>query len=464
MLPRITLLLSLGLVLVSGYQDDYSSNYNRPTTNESHTAVFCYVNGTRLVSQSRRNTYQTGHFGVESIKVELCTHIVYGAAVLEPNSWDIRAIDPDLEHRQSSGNKISFDDITELKNRKRDLKVLISVSGTPTAFSQMAKSHREVFVQHAKTFLNKYKFDGLNIDWQYPTRRGGTTEDKQNFGLLIKELKIMFRNEAKLLTASISPMRQTVINGYEYMDGVVMESVDYWFILATEYYGHWSNRIGPNAPLRSRENLGVEKTIDDLKYLFQKHAYKLVLVVPFYGKKFQLRSPLQNNYESPIGKDFVNMHAPAENVILSYREICQKMSNEQWRRGWDSDSETPYIVKDAGAIVFDDAQSVQAKTSMALRRGLGGVMAFSIDMDDFDGDCSDGSGHGRRGGSSSTNAGTNSDGYNYNWRDRSARKYPLLQIMYDTVERGPNSAGLGSASLLLVTMLAAIVALLNLPQ
>ena len=103
---------------------------------------------------------------------------------------------------------------------------------------------------------------------------------------------------------------------------------------------------------------------------------------------------------------------------------------------------------------------------MALRRGLGGVMAFSIDMDDFDGDCSDGSAHGRRGGSSSssTNTGSNSDNYNYNWRDRSARKYPLLQIMYDTVERGPNSAGLGSASLLLVTMLAAIATMLNKPQ
>ena len=70
-----------------------------------------------------------------------------------------------------------------------------------------------------------------------------------------------------------------------------------------------------------------------------------------------------------------------------------------------------------------------------MRNGLGGVMAFSIDMDDFDGDCMEGN---RRSGDS------------YNWRDRSARKYPLLQAMFDTVERGPNSAAMHSSPVVLV--------------
>ena len=74
-------------------------------------------------------------------------------------------------------------------------------------------------------------------------------------------MKIALRNEAKLLTATISPLRQNVIDGYDYNDGVVMDSVDYWFIMATEYYGHWSNRIGSNAPIRSREQYGVVNMI-----------------------------------------------------------------------------------------------------------------------------------------------------------------------------------------------------------
>ena len=32
-----------------------------------------------------------------------------------------------------------------------------------------------------------------------------------------------------------------------------------------------------------------------------------------------------------------------------------------WKRGWDSYSETPYTVRDASAIVYEDAQSVKAK-------------------------------------------------------------------------------------------------------
>ncbi|XP_014214944.1 probable chitinase 2 isoform X2 [Copidosoma floridanum] len=426
MLSKAALLLAFAIVVVFGYSDDYNSNH-RMMANENQTAVFCYINGSRLENQARRNPYQNNYFSIEHVKVDLCTHLVYGAAVLEPNQWTIRAINQDMEQGRS-----------ELARRKSNLQILISVSGSPIDFSNMARSHREHFAKNAKEFLRRHKFDGMNIDWQYPTRRGGKPEDKQNFGLLMKELKIAFRDDAKVLTASLSPLRQNVIEGYDYVDNVMMDSVDYWFVMAFEYYGHWSNRIGANAPIRGRERLGVEKTISDAKQLFQHHSYKLVLVVPFYGKKYQLKEELRGE-ESPINKDYVNLHAPSENVVLSYRDVCQKMSNEHgWRRGWDEDAKVPFIVKDMAAIVYEDAQSVKEKTSLALRQRLGGVMAFSLDMDDYIGDCSN---DGRRG---------VSDNYNYNRRDGNNRNYPLLQSMYETVERGPNSAGLTSASILFV--------------
>ena len=81
--------------------DDYN-NY-KSTTNQSRTAVFCYINGTRLVTQVRRNVYQSVPFTLEHINVDLCTHILYGAAMLDPNTWSIRPIDNDLENRQSTG-------------------------------------------------------------------------------------------------------------------------------------------------------------------------------------------------------------------------------------------------------------------------------------------------------------------------------------------------------------------------
>lgn len=51
-------------------------------------------------------------------------------------------------------------------------------------FKTMASSpkSRKVFVDSALSFVRLYKFDGLDIDWEYPQG----PEDKKNFGLLMK--------------------------------------------------------------------------------------------------------------------------------------------------------------------------------------------------------------------------------------------------------------------------------------
>ena len=60
------------------------------------------------------------------------------------------------------------------------------------------------FVQSVVTFLQQYKFDGLNIAWEFPAERGGAPEDKQNLVLLVSELREV--NEKVLdYTSNICP-------------------------------------------------------------------------------------------------------------------------------------------------------------------------------------------------------------------------------------------------------------------
>ena len=60
-----------------------------------------------------------------------------------------------------------------------------------TKYSAMAKDtkKRAKFVTSTLEFLQKHSFDGLDLDWEYPAKRGGATQDKKNFILLVKELK-----------------------------------------------------------------------------------------------------------------------------------------------------------------------------------------------------------------------------------------------------------------------------------
>ena len=55
-------------------------------------------------------------------------------------------------------------------------------------YSKMASNPtaRKQFASSALSFIRRHNFDGLDLDWEYPGKRGGTKADKDNFILLIQ--------------------------------------------------------------------------------------------------------------------------------------------------------------------------------------------------------------------------------------------------------------------------------------
>src|SRR3954453_547185 len=97
----------------------------------------------------------------------------------------------------------NFAVLESLKKENPSLTVLVSVGGWlwSTNFSDMAltSQSRAVFIESVMEFLTQYKLDGLDIDWEYPGNPGSghpyRAEDKQNFTLLLKELRARFTSE-----------------------------------------------------------------------------------------------------------------------------------------------------------------------------------------------------------------------------------------------------------------------------
>lgn len=59
---------------------------------------------------------------------------------------------------------------------------------------------------------------------------------------------------------------------------------------------------------------------------------------------------------------------------------------------WDDETRTPYAVHENKVITYDNERSMMEKVKFAMEKSLAGAMVWSIDTDDFHGDCSEDSG------------------------------------------------------------------------
>ncbi|KAJ1519301.1 hypothetical protein ONE63_004600 [Megalurothrips usitatus] len=108
-----------------------------------------------------------GRYTPDNIDPELCTHIVYGFATLDYSTLTMSVYDSwaDLDNK-------FYEKVVAYK--KKGIKVTIAIGGWNDSagdkYSRMVRDSaaRKRFVDAAVQFVDKYGFDGLDLDWEYP--------------------------------------------------------------------------------------------------------------------------------------------------------------------------------------------------------------------------------------------------------------------------------------------------------
>lgn len=332
------------------------------------------------------STYRPGDgkFEVEYIDPNLCTHAIYSFVGLE---WTgvVRILDTFNEI-----NKGGFRRLNELRKRNPELKTLVALGGWgegSTRFSPAVNdpTRRANLVNSIVEFVKQYGFDGFDLDWEYPAQRGGAASDKDDFSKLLEELRREFDKHGFLLSAAVASVEASASLSYHIPD--LGRYLDFINIMTYDMHGSWDPVTGHSAPL-------YPGAVDDGFTVHQAIQYwiragapreKINVGIGTYGSSFTLSGNAQCVFGAPaIGAGLAGPYT-REAGTLGYNEICENLST--WNVRWDDQQKVAYACNGNQFVGFDNIESTILKTEYAVQEGLGGVMIWSVETDDFLGKC-----------------------------------------------------------------------------
>lgn len=220
------------------------------------------------------------------------------------------------------------------------------------------------FTESAVNLMQNWGFDGLDIDWEYPTGRPDAL-----VSLVSHTRAELDRYEEKhgdgyhfLLTVAASA-RASMYAGMEW--GMADEALDAWFIMSYDYSGAWVDKSAHHANLHGEPGDGVEASTVDSVFGYIKNVpfpNKVILGMPIYGKSFtQVDATFGSEYDRPAGVD---------NIL--YKDITPNATG--WSCGTDYDLVAAWCHDGERLISYDNIETVQLKVKWAMDTKLGGSM------------------------------------------------------------------------------------------
>lgn len=200
--------------------------------------------------------------------------------------------------------------ITGYKSSNANLKVIASIGGWnfhSALFSKMASSStsRSAFITSLKGTLQKYQFDGVDLDWEYPCSSprtdyvkfscdkitpsqdagGKCPDDTQNLFALIKELRQALG--PKMFISLASPASQDKWEKVQLKE--MSDYIDYWHVMTYDYTVSDiadSKMTAPNCPLHAPpKSTGVTQWSID--YTGKGHHYNnnniMIIIIAVKG-------------------------------------------------------------------------------------------------------------------------------------------------------------------------------------
>jgi len=295
-----------------------------------------------------------------------------------------------------------FHQLQILKANNPHVKTFISIGGWTwsTYFSDIALTpqSRETFANSCVDFIQKYKFDGVDLDWEYPVSGGMATniyrpEDKQNFTLLLAELRSKLDQAGNYLLTIATSASPDMMDNIEI--DLIHQYPDWINIMTYDFHGPWNKTadtvtnfntplyIVPGDPTPEPYHSSFNVSAAVQAYLNQGvPPVKLNTGLAFYGRGYgsvpNVINGLFNTYSGPANA------GTWENGVFDYWDLEQNYINMNgYVSHWNDDAKVPWIFNPNTQIMisYDDTTSIEFKANYVKSMNLGGTMFWEFSGD-----------------------------------------------------------------------------------
>jgi len=246
------------------------------------------------------------------------------------------------------------------------------------------ETRRKAFVNYVVPFLEKHGFQGLDFAWIFPTTQE-KTKDKDGFTALLKDLKSALGPKGLLLTAPVSATKSIIDEAYDVPE--IIKYVDFLNMFSYKYHTIYERHTGIDAPLYAATDAPIEEQYQTVnfstKYWLSKGvpSSKLILGLAGFGNSYTLTNPKNHGINASVTLD-----GPFTDA-LPFNLICEPLKQPNWTIVFDQTSQTKYAYRNSQWISYEDPDSFGVKAKYAKDLGLGGVILWTVDMDDFNKTC-----------------------------------------------------------------------------
>lgn len=320
----------------------------------------------------------------EEIPYGQYTHIIFSFATINPSTFKVSAGNYQTEHIMSR--------IWVIKFLQADIKIWVGLGGwsfnnlgtTQTTFSDIASSatNTNIFLDSLVQMMNEYRFDGVDIDWEYPVAedRNGRPEDYENMVTFMTKLNLRMkdtkRGNSMVLPTSYRYLQHFNIKALE-------SQVDWFNIMSYDEHGSWdiaNEWIGPWA--NSHTNMTDIQLALDLLWRNEIDPSKVTMGMAFYSRSFTLTDPAcsalgcrvssggnPGKYSNMVG---VLLHAEIQEIIAEKKltpvlDHVGAVKTVSWDNQW---------------VSFDDVVTWRLKANIARSQCIEGFMVWAMSQDD----------------------------------------------------------------------------------